>query len=120
MIRYEQFSIEEEVLNIIRNFELWDCRYSANWYLVENPNVSSLKIEHKVWIAFIDDKAIGICCVLNYLEKNYISTYVKPEHRKKNIGTELVNRVCNSLRKEDFVMCSEKAFYNKTNFMSCE
>ena len=116
MIKYEQISDERELLDLIEKFKLYEHQFSGNGSLIFRPMLSQLRMEYKAWIAFLDNRVIGLCCIINYSNTKYISTFVNPMQRGKGIGTNLVNRLCehNSFRE---ISSSDDYFYKQTNFL---
>ena len=118
MITYRYIRNKKEIIDIIRSNRLYLSTYSGFGSLINAPHDSQLFTNYKgAYVAYDDEKVIGICCTIIYHTRKYISCFVVPKHRRKKVGTELVKRYCTNLKdkniKADFL---GKRFYVNTKF----
>ncbi len=116
MITYRYVRNKQEIVDIIEKNKLYISAYSGFGSLINAPDKSKLFVQYKgAWVAYSNNKPVGICCTIFYHDRKYISCYVLQNFRRQKIGTELVNRYCTNL-KDTALRNSFPGFYRQTKF----
>lgn len=103
---------------------LADLREAVGWNRMENEYKNPLMTSYYHIAAYEDNKLIGyIDCVSNGVTDAYIQDLmVCPDHQGKGVGTELMNKLIEQLKKKHIYMISVvyeeglKPFYERFGF----
>lgn len=82
----------------------WTLREDLMW-AVEHPNQYTIKLE------FVNKCPVGIAL----LDKRdgLVSIFVRKEYRRKGLGTKLINKLKNNIKKAGYGIVGSDKFFNK-------